>query len=329
MRNDSGKRLTLASALNEAIAFADQLEAQAKQNPDPDLALAYDYALGAMEPAFEIVAMSRNPALLPEPQFVFRQTMMRICLERAERLMDSGLLKRCTKAPGTSLGWISDNSAMEIALRVARLVRDVTGRSAENTVGNLASENATALSIALHAMDRRIIDWRRETIEQLRDISLLPSEYQKICGDSERLASLLRDERDRATAVKATGNQSVEAPADLPAASDAVSSGLSPAVSAPTASGRDTARPPRTGFASPRELADEWHLDRECVRKALFRWRQNHAGGDGYIQNNDRRPAEPEFLYDRTVVAPVLDRLAELATRRNISSGKCPAAQKP
>ena len=91
----------------------------------------------------------------------------------------------------------------------------------------------------------------------------------------------------------------------------------------------ETPSPSNKGFATHQELATENGLNSEATRKALNRWRQANAGGDGFIENHDRRPNEPQFLYDRTLVAPVLNRLRTLATRREIlrtkSSGERPA----
>jgi len=86
-----------------------------------------------------------------------------------------------------------------------------------------------------------------------------------------------------------------------------------------------------TGMATPAELAREWGTKPEATRKSLSRWRKNNAGGDGYIQNPDRRPNEPGFLYDRAKVRPVMDGLKQRqdrkAIRRTKTSGQRPAKQ--
>jgi hypothetical protein len=86
---------------------------------------------------------------------------------------------------------------------------------------------------------------------------------------------------------------------------------------------------PNKGVATHQELAAEYGLDPEATRNALNRWRKANAGGDGFIENRDRRPNEPQFFYDRVAVAPILNRLKMLATRREIrrakSSGERPA----
>jgi hypothetical protein len=83
------------------------------------------------------------------------------------------------------------------------------------------------------------------------------------------------------------------------------------------------------GFATHQELAAENGLNPEATRKALGRWREANAGGDGFIEDHDRRPNEPQFLYDRVAVSHVLSRLKMLATRRVIrrtkTSGERPA----
>lgn len=83
------------------------------------------------------------------------------------------------------------------------------------------------------------------------------------------------------------------------------------------------------GFAGPTELATEWAVDPEAARGALNRWRKKNAGGNGYVQNTDRRPNEPEFIYDRAVVSHVMDDLKSRTERREIrrtkTSGQRPA----
>lgn len=79
------------------------------------------------------------------------------------------------------------------------------------------------------------------------------------------------------------------------------------------------------------ELAWEYGTDPEATRKALGRWRKSHAGGDGYKEMADCRPNEPQFLYDRRVVAHVLDGLQRRRNQRDIrrtkTSGQRPAKE--
>ncbi len=81
------------------------------------------------------------------------------------------------------------------------------------------------------------------------------------------------------------------------------------------------------GMATPKELAAERRLPEEATRKALQRWREGHGGGDGYIQNTECRRNEPRFLYDRAVVAHVLDALEDRTTKREIRRTKTSSAR--
>lgn len=89
------------------------------------------------------------------------------------------------------------------------------------------------------------------------------------------------------------------------------------------------AEPPSKGLATSKDLAREWGVDEEATRKALDRWREKRAGGDGFIEDQDRRPNEPAFRYDRAYVRHVMEGLRDRQTRREIRrtkvSGKRPA----
>jgi hypothetical protein len=76
------------------------------------------------------------------------------------------------------------------------------------------------------------------------------------------------------------------------------------------------------GHLSPQELADQHGTDPEATRQALNRWRKSHAGGDGFIENQDRRPNEPQFLYLASAVESVMQALKSRQTRRTKSSGQ-------
>jgi hypothetical protein len=88
-------------------------------------------------------------------------------------------------------------------------------------------------------------------------------------------------------------------------------------------------QPPRKGMATVAELASEWGVNAEAARKALDRWRNKHAGGDGFTQNPDRRPNEPQFIYERAKVYHVMEGLMQRQVRREIrrtkTSGERPA----
>jgi hypothetical protein len=83
------------------------------------------------------------------------------------------------------------------------------------------------------------------------------------------------------------------------------------------------------GHFSSAELATKYAVDAEAARKALDRWRRKHAGGDGYTENPDRRPNEPQFLYSLKAVVSVMEGLKSRTSLRNIrrtkSSGQRPA----
>lgn len=76
------------------------------------------------------------------------------------------------------------------------------------------------------------------------------------------------------------------------------------------------------GLFSSSQLAAQWKIDPEATRKALDRWREKHAGGDGYQENTDRRPNEPKYLYSAKAVNPVMESLQSRATRRSIRRTK-------
>jgi hypothetical protein len=91
----------------------------------------------------------------------------------------------------------------------------------------------------------------------------------------------------------------------------------------------NTAMSETEGHFSPAELAAKYNVDAEATRKAMDRWRRKHAGGDGYTENPDRRPNEPQFLYALRAVALVMEGLKNRTTgraiRRSKTSGQCPA----
>jgi hypothetical protein len=76
------------------------------------------------------------------------------------------------------------------------------------------------------------------------------------------------------------------------------------------------------GYFAPAQLAEQYGIDTETARKALGRWRHENVFGDGYIENPDRRPNEPRFLYERRAVAAILEAAKDRATRRKIRRTK-------
>jgi len=76
---------------------------------------------------------------------------------------------------------------------------------------------------------------------------------------------------------------------------------------------------------SPADLAKKFQLPLDSTKKALTRWRERNAGGDGYVENRDARRTDPQFLYKLGMVSPTLQRLASLRTRREGGGRKLPA----
>jgi hypothetical protein len=93
----------------------------------------------------------------------------------------------------------------------------------------------------------------------------------------------------------------------------------------PPAAQKPVTRENAEGHFSAAELAAKYEVGAEATRKALDRWRENHAGGDGYTENPDRRSNEPQFLYSLKAVVSVMDGLQSRAIRRTKTSGQRPA----
>lgn len=86
---------------------------------------------------------------------------------------------------------------------------------------------------------------------------------------------------------------------------------------------RDHTGPDPQGLYSPADLARLFGLGQDALEKRLARWRKGHF--EGWIENRERRPTEPQFLYRLSVVQPIVD--AMLASRE--TSRKRPAKQNP
>jgi hypothetical protein len=82
---------------------------------------------------------------------------------------------------------------------------------------------------------------------------------------------------------------------------------------------------PSAGMASPRELADEYGLKLQPTRKALERWRKNHVLANGYIEITERIPNDPQFLYSRPHVKPMLE---ELKRKSDLKAMRRPKSRK-
>jgi len=67
--------------------------------------------------------------------------------------------------------------------------------------------------------------------------------------------------------------------------------------------------PVLAGRLSSRELANHYGLGPERVRKALERYRKEHD--EAWVEVTDRRPREPQYLYDPKAVAQLLERMRQ------------------
>jgi hypothetical protein len=59
---------------------------------------------------------------------------------------------------------------------------------------------------------------------------------------------------------------------------------------------------------SARELADTFQVPREALRKRLERWQRKNPEG-GYIEVENRRRGEPQYLYSVDAVRHLIDGL--------------------
>ena len=80
---------------------------------------------------------------------------------------------------------------------------------------------------------------------------------------------------------------------------------------------------PVKGLFSPAQLADQYKLPVDAVKKRLERYREkNH---NGWIENMDVRPREPRFTYDHAAVRYILEDMKSKESRKTFSSRQRPA----
>lgn len=76
---------------------------------------------------------------------------------------------------------------------------------------------------------------------------------------------------------------------------------------------------PGGGYLSHKELASAGGIPRdrvEALRKALDRWRQNNF--DGWIENHDRGPRDPRYLYDFVAVGSVIESVRRTSGEKKV-----------
>ena len=80
---------------------------------------------------------------------------------------------------------------------------------------------------------------------------------------------------------------------------------------------------PIKGLFSPKQLAERYGLPADAVRKRLERYRKHNL--DGWVENVERKPREPQYTYDHDAVKHVLDGMVSQRTRRTKTSSERPA----
>ena len=80
---------------------------------------------------------------------------------------------------------------------------------------------------------------------------------------------------------------------------------------------------PIKGLFSPEQLAERYGLPADAVRKRLERYRKHNL--DGWVENVERKPREPQYTYDHDAVKHVLDGMVSQRTRRTKTSSERPA----
>lgn len=63
-----------------------------------------------------------------------------------------------------------------------------------------------------------------------------------------------------------------------------------------------------TGHLSPAAIARRFQVDQGRLEGRLRRWRKSNLGGN-WIENENRKPREPQFLYDVAAVREIIDAL--------------------
>lgn len=78
-----------------------------------------------------------------------------------------------------------------------------------------------------------------------------------------------------------------------------------------------------TASMAPADIAQQFNLSPEPLRKRLDRWRKTHH--DGWIEVTERKPREPLYLYRISAVRPVIDALIASGEASGEVSGERPA----
>lgn len=71
---------------------------------------------------------------------------------------------------------------------------------------------------------------------------------------------------------------------------------------------------PPDAWLSHIDLANQFKLASESLRKRLDRWREKHAAGDDWKEVPERKPREPRYLYRLGAVSPIISEMAAAAS---------------
>jgi hypothetical protein len=75
-------------------------------------------------------------------------------------------------------------------------------------------------------------------------------------------------------------------------------------------------------YLSPSGMAELFHVPENALRKRLERWRRSNVAGTGWMENTERKPKEPQYLY---MVASVWSIINELKKATSETTSKRPA----
>jgi hypothetical protein len=99
--------------------------------------------------------------------------------------------------------------------------------------------------------------------------------------------------------------------------------------------GRPEADFPTTGYHSPADIAKMAGLGQGAIKQLLRRWRIRRPGDKGCVENKDRGPNQPQYLYNpdawRPIVREMLAKQRHTEPRANVGPRKQfpPSARKP
>lgn len=174
------------------------------QHPKP-IRQYWEFTRRAFEVAIEFAKQSRieKPAALMGPKvFTLRALQIDVAIGRA-----GARPREWPKAPGTVFSWQAGESAADVALRFAVLIRNalwgMRGRCFSHGVMWIDGETCSDWDIA-RADDERIVRWRDETVRELRDVTL-PSQSDwpmwKVHRDCQQLLLKMDHECEEAISV--------------------------------------------------------------------------------------------------------------------------------